>query len=160
MSNTIERQQLHKWSPSWFIMIGSIINIVFCSIVSIVLPLVVITIPAIVLNAMLLVPRVDTKRYHAWWRFIPIALVLLLTTIIILTVFFLITGTEKLYTSFAELIETLIFWTKKEVMPEYSTWWLDIVLITIGTAGVTGNIFITLGWYKKKTIGLVEVANK
>ncbi len=148
---------LSKWTPGMFITIGAILNIIFCSILAIIFPLALITIPAIVLNALLLIPRVDTRRYHAYWRVIPVVLTLILTTIIALAIFFVVTGLAIAYDAFANLIDLLAFWTKNPVIPDSSTWtwWLDITLIIFTACGVTGSVFISIGWYRKKELGQI-----
>lgn len=156
------KEQLSKWTPSLLLKIGVIINIVFCSIMSILLPLVIITIPAIALNGLLLVPRIDTKRYYAWWRVIPIILVLILTLIITLSIFFIVTVSIDAYNSFADFIDTyIIFWRRSAVMPSATAGsWFDILLAVIAGIGFTGCTFISLGWYKKKRLAIVDVEDK
>lgn len=153
---------LSKWTPGVFITVGAILNIIFCSILAILFPLAVITIPAIVLNAMLLIPRVDTRRYHAYWRVIPVILTLILTTVVVLAIFFVVTGLATVYDSFAGFVETVAFWTKKSFMPKSDewTWWLDMFLAIFTACGITGSVFISIGWYRKKELGDIAVQEK
>ncbi len=165
MSNknvSTHKETLNRMTPNFLIKIGVILNIIFCSIMSLILPLVIITIPAIALNGLLLVPRVDTKRYYAVWRIIPIFLVLLLTTIILLSFFFLITFAVEAYSTFAEFIDKyIIFWRRSPVMPSADVGtWFEITMGVIGGLGVSGSVFISLGWYKKKEIGIIEKTDK
>ncbi len=155
------KETLKKWSPNFMIKTGVILNIIFCSILSLLIVTIPITITAIILNALLLVPRVDTKRYHAFWKYIPVALNLFLTVIVMFIVIFTVASLEGVLNSFLQFINTYILvWTKNEVEFVNITWWLEIFEIIMLIIGSVGSILIIFGWYRGKEIGEIEVKNK
>ncbi len=154
-------EMLKKWTPSFMLKIGVALNIAFCSLLSLLVFTLPLTVTAIILNAMLLVPRVDTKKYHAYWKFIPVVLTLLIVGIIWFIVFFTVTSLEGLLNSFVDFIDTyILFWTKKQSADVNITWWLWIFEAILLATGTSGSLFIVFGWYWGKEIGRVEVRNK
>lgn len=156
-----ENNQIHlnKYKPNFLIIIGVFFNILFASVLSLILPLVVITIPTIVLNALLLIPTVKRKRYWAIWRIIPMLLSFVLAAVVVLSVFILLELSNDIYIAFQDFINNkIVFWTKKSVIPDWASFnetqkITDIVLIIFGCLG---NVFIIFGWYKKKKIGYLH----
>ncbi len=153
------KETLKKWTPSFMLKIGVTINIAFCALLSIPIFTLPLTIPAIVLNALLLVPRVDTKRYHAVWKYVPIALTLFLVAIVWFIVFFSVAALEGLLNDFVTFINTyVIFWTKNGINENIEiSAWLEVFEIILLSVGTSGSIFIIFGWYWGKEIGEVEV---
>lgn len=162
MENKTKKVSLKKWTPNLMIKIGVSINIIFCALLSIPVVTLPITITAIVLNGLLLVPRVDTKRYYAIWKFIPVVLVLILTLIVGFIVIFSVTSLENVLNGFVDFINTyIIFWTKEQKVSNINiTAWLEIFEIVIFTCGASGSTLIILGWYKGREIGVIEVEDK
>ncbi len=155
-------ESLKKWSPSLFLKIGVGLSITFCAILSILIATLVITIPAIIMLSILLIPRVDTKKYHAYWKFIPVVLVIMLTAIIGAVVFFATVGLEQVANTIVDFTDKyIIFWTKNDKLADVDiTFWLGTFEIILFSIGCAGPVFIILGWYKGKEIGKVEVENK
>ncbi len=154
-----QKISVNKYNPGVLLITGVVINIIFASIMSFLLPLVVITIPAIVLNALLLVPRIDTKRHYAYWRIIPVILILLLTTIIAVTTLLVVGGLTDFYDSFATFVDKwIIFWTSNPVFPDSTDvrFWTDVAAIILAVIGGTGSGLTLFGWYSKKEIGVIE----
>lgn len=157
MKNETNKVYLKKWTPNFMIKLGVIINIIFCSLLSIPIVTIPITVPAITLNALLLVPRIDTKRYYAFWKFIPVVLVVLLTIIVGFIVVFSVTSLENILNSFMDFINTyVLFWTKNKKAEINITWWLEIFEIILFTCGLSGSLLISFGWYKGRRIAIVE----
>lgn len=153
-------ETLKRWTPSFMLKIGVILNIIFCTLLSLLVVTLPLTVPAIILNTMLLIPRVDTKRYHAHWKYIPIVLTLFLVAIIWFIVFFTVASLQSLLDSFMAFVNTyILFWTKNERHIDIS-WWLRIFEITLLSVGTSGSFFILFGWYWGKEIGEVQVKNK
>ncbi len=156
------KEDINRWSPSIFMIIGVTLNIIFCSIFSILLFTIPLTIPAIVLNALLLAPRVDTKRYHAYWKYIPVIIVFSLTTILVILFSLTVSSMEDLYNGFSDFLNTLVFWKREAIIPmEVNADPIkDVIEITLMVLGYSGSTFIIIGWYKKKKIGEIEVETK
>lgn len=139
---------------------GVVMNIIFCSLLSIPIITLPITLPAIVLNAMLLIPRVDTKRYYAFWKFIPITLTMFLALLVSFIVFFSVTSLEDSLNGFLRFVDKyIIFWNDKETLSslELAGTWLKIFEIVILSIGSIGSGLVLFGWYKGKEIGQLEV---
>lgn len=161
--NQFEKVMLRKYKPNTFIIFGVIFNILIASVLSIFLPLVVITIPAIILNSLLLIPRVNTKRYWAVWKIIPIILSFILGFIVLIIVILVLASASSAYESFSQFIDTIVFWDgSANVLPAWNSVddiriYAEVILIT---ASLLGNIFLILGWYNVENIGYVEVKTK
>ncbi len=151
-----DKVALKKWKPNLLIKIGVGLNITFAALLSIPVFTLPITIPAIVMNALLLIPIVDTKRYHAYWRWIPIALVLMLTAVIVTAVVISVLAINSLWMLFSNFMNTIIFWTDLNWIDRLD-FWLDTFAITLTAIGSSGSVLIILGWYKGQKIGMIEL---
>ena len=81
------KKTINTYKPNILIITGSIFNIIFASLFSVIPFAVVLTIPTIVFNALLLIPRTDNKKYWAVWRIVPIILSFILALIVFLSIF-------------------------------------------------------------------------
>lgn len=160
--NSEEEIVLSYYRPTIFIIIGAVFNIIFASIFSILLVTIILTIPTIVFNALLLVPRVNIKRYWAIWKIVPVVLSFTLAFIIFAGIFFGATFAVEILDNIIDFIDKyILFW---------HSYWPDFDLATtsgfnafkiilnwsfIGVA-VVGNLLILLGWYKEKELGVLQ----
>ncbi len=152
-----DKVALKKWKPNILIKIGVGLNVAFAALLSIPVVTLPITITAIVLNSLLLIPVVDTKRYHAYWRVVPIALNILLTLMILFIVVFSVTSLQNVLDGFIEMIDKyVIFWKKMDGTIDISSW-LSIFEIVLLSIGCSGSVLIILGWYRGDKIGYLEL---
>lgn len=156
---TSHKENLNRYTPGLFVKLGVGLNIAFCAILSIPIVTLPLTIPAIVLNAILLVPYVDVKRRFSIIKWIAMILTVFLTAIVSFIVFFSVTSLEGLLNGFMDFIDQyVIFWTRKDVIRDTDiTFWLKTFEIIFVAIGVSGSVFLILGRYKPRKIGMVEV---
>lgn len=166
MKETKDTKTLNAYSPSIFIIIGASFNILFASLFSILLVTVVITIPTIVFNALLFVPRVNTKRYWAVWKIVPIVLSFFLAFIIFAGILIGAEWIINIIEQIFEFVDKFILFWHDYFEPEFisSSEKLELIKIIFNSLflfiALTGNVLILLGWYKAKPIGEVQKIDK
>lgn len=153
---------LNYYSPTIFIIVGSIFNIIFASLFSILLVTVILTIPTIVFNALLLIPRVRTKRYWAIWKIVPITLSFIISLIVFAGVLFGATFAVQILDSIIDFIDKyILFW--HSYWPNFDLETLSgftifkvIINWSFLVVATTGNTLILIGWYKEKKLGVLQ----
>lgn len=158
--------KLSIYKPTIFIIIGVTFNIIFASIFSILLVTVVLTIPTIVFNALLLIPRVNTKRYWAAWKIIPIVLSFLLTFIVFAGIIVSANYMIDLINDFIQMIDKFIlfwndYWPNDWSIASDSIKAAEIILNwSFFSVAIVGNALILFGWYKERPIGTIGEVEK
>ncbi len=160
--NNSDEVTLNLYKPTIFIIIGATFNIVFASLFSIFLVTVIITIPTVVFNALLFIPRVNTKRYWAAWRIVPVVLSFTLAFIIFAGFFFGASYAIRIIDDLINFIDKyILFWT--EYWPddllsssEKLQFWKVLFNASFLTVACVGNVLILIGWYKAKPIGEIK----
>ncbi len=155
-----DKVALKKWKPNILIKVGVGLNIGFAALLSIPIVTLPITITAIVLNALLLIPVVDTRRYHAYWRWVPIALNIFLTLLILFIVVFSVTSLQNVLDGLVELIDKYVIFWKKFEKGINITGWLKVFEIVLLSLGCSGSVLIILGWYRGVKIGMIELTEE
>lgn len=157
-----DKEILYTYTPNFLIIVGVMFNILFASIFSVLLVTVVITIPTIVFNALLFVPRVNVKRYWAAWRIIPISLSFSLALLTFLLAIFATDGILDIYDGINNFLVKIFFWMPSDsrVLPLVSrdlqptiTKLIKAIFILMASIG---NVFVLFGWYHAKEIGIIE----
>ncbi len=159
MNEVTSKEILYRWKPSIFIRVGATLNIVFCSILSMLVFTLPITIPAIVLNALLLFPVIDTQNKRKLLpKIIPCALTIFLASIIAIIIFLSITSIEGLLNWFINIINNYVFFWRKEATVDIVdfSFWSDLAIGIVVGLGIGGAVLVLLGWYSKSVIGEID----
>ncbi|BDU67571.1 MAG: hypothetical protein TYPL_2240 [Candidatus Tyloplasma litorale] len=160
----IVEKKLYLYKPNFLLKLGVTFNIIFASLFSLLILTLPITIVAITLNAMILVPRVNTKRYWATWRIIPILLSFLLAFLVLVGAWFSWSFVSGMVDSFFDFLSMLSFWKKEPINVAAFDKMSETIQTVIGTGFIfiasIGNVLILFGWYKGKEIAIVKTREK
>ncbi len=161
MTTKNSNKNIYIWKPGLLIKIGVGLNIVFCSILSILVVTLPITIPSIVFNALLLVPVTSDKPRNYASRLIPMLLTIILAAILAVVVLFAVTSLEGALNWFVDIINKyILFWGPSLKLDALDiTYWLDIYMIIILVLGSVGSAFIFIGGYNKKDLNISIKSN-